>query len=93
MTAAFAWMRLTARPVFIPRVMQANRLLYLVLLSYCVFSIAMQVFMPYYVLYLRAELSAEEKNAISHRANALHALVRQLNMDQQVQGDRIDDLE
>ena len=40
-----------------------------------------------------AELSAEEKNAISHRANALHALVRQLNMDQQVQGDRIDDLE
>ena len=38
---------------FRPRVMQANRLLYLVLLSYCVFSIAMQVFMPYYVLYLR----------------------------------------
>lgn len=30
-----------------------NKLLYLVLLAYCIFSIALQVFMPYYVLYLR----------------------------------------
>ena len=28
-------------------------MLYLVLLAYCVFAIAMQVIMPYYVLYLR----------------------------------------
>jgi MFS family permease len=33
--------------------MRENRLLYLVLLAYCVFSTALQVFMPYYVLYLR----------------------------------------
>ena len=30
-----------------------NKILYLVLASYCVFAIALQVFMPYYVLYLR----------------------------------------
>lgn len=30
-----------------------NTMLYLVLLSFCVFSTALQVFMPYYVLYLR----------------------------------------
>ena len=32
---------------------RANRMLYLVLAAYCIFAIAMQVFMPYYVLYLR----------------------------------------
>ena len=30
-----------------------NRMLYLVLAAYCIFAIAMQVIMPYYVLYLR----------------------------------------
>ena len=38
---------------FRPAAVRANRLLYLVLLAYCVFAIAMQVIMPYYVLYLR----------------------------------------
>lgn len=38
---------------FKPSSMSENRLLYLVLLGYCVFACAMQVFMPYYVLYLR----------------------------------------
>ena len=38
---------------FRPSAARENRLLYLVLASYCVFAIAMQVFMPYYVLYLR----------------------------------------
>ena len=38
---------------FRPSSMRASRLLYLVLLAYCVFAIAMQVIMPYYVLYLR----------------------------------------
>lgn len=38
---------------FRPSVMRAQPMLYLVLLAYCVFAIAMQVFMPYYVLYLR----------------------------------------
>ena len=38
---------------FKPSSMRANRMLYLVLLAYCVFAIAMQVIMPYYVLYLR----------------------------------------
>ena len=38
---------------FRPSAMTANRMLYLVLLAYCVFAIAMQVIMPYYVLYLR----------------------------------------
>ena len=38
---------------FTPTAMGENRLLYLVLLAYCVFSTALQVFMPYYVLYLR----------------------------------------
>ncbi len=38
---------------FRPSAMSANRMLYLVLAAYCVFAIAMQVFMPYYVLYLR----------------------------------------
>ena len=33
--------------------MRENPLLYLVLLAYCIFAIAMQVIMPYYVLYLR----------------------------------------
>ncbi|MBQ3301489.1 MAG: MFS transporter [Eggerthellaceae bacterium] len=33
--------------------MRDNRVLYIVLAAYCVFAIAMQVFMPYYVLYLR----------------------------------------
>ena len=38
---------------FRPTAMRENTMLYLVLASYCVFSIAMQVIMPYYVLYLR----------------------------------------
>ena len=38
---------------FRPSAMTTNRMLYLVLLAYCVFAIAMQVIMPYYVLYLR----------------------------------------
>jgi len=38
---------------FRPSSMRQNRMLYLVLAAYCVFAIAMQVFMPYYVLYLR----------------------------------------
>ena len=38
---------------FRPSAVSANRMLYLVLAAYCVFAIAMQVFMPYYVLYLR----------------------------------------
>jgi hypothetical protein len=46
---------------FRPTAMRANRLLYLVLLAYCVFAIAMQVFMPYYVLYLRLPYILGEK--------------------------------
>lgn len=38
---------------FKPSSMSDNRMLYLVLLAYCIFACAMQVFMPYYVLYLR----------------------------------------
>ena len=38
---------------FRPAAVRASRLLYLVLAAYCVFAIAMQVIMPYYVLYLR----------------------------------------
>ena len=38
---------------FKPSSMREHRMLYLVLLAYCVFAIAMQVIMPYYVLYLR----------------------------------------
>lgn len=38
---------------FKPSSALSNRMLYLVLGAYCVFAIAMQVFMPYYVLYLR----------------------------------------
>ena len=38
---------------FRPMAVRASRMLYLVLLAYCVFAIAMQVIMPYYVLYLR----------------------------------------
>ena len=38
---------------FKPTTVQENPRLYQVLASYCVFSIATQVFMPYYVLYLR----------------------------------------
>ncbi|MBR0405398.1 MAG: MFS transporter [Eggerthellaceae bacterium] len=38
---------------FRPSSASANRMLYLVLAAYCIFAIAMQVFMPYYVLYLR----------------------------------------
>lgn len=38
---------------FRPSVVRAQPMLYLVLLAYCIFAIAMQVFMPYYVLYLR----------------------------------------
>ena len=38
---------------FRPSSARSNRMLYLVLAGYCVFAIAMQVFMPYYVLYLR----------------------------------------
>lgn len=38
---------------FRPSAACENRMLYLVLASYCVFAVAMQVIMPYYVLYLR----------------------------------------
>ncbi|MBR2804057.1 MAG: MFS transporter [Eggerthellaceae bacterium] len=38
---------------FKPSSARGNRMLYLVLAAYCVFAIAMQVIMPYYVLYLR----------------------------------------
>ncbi len=38
---------------FRPRSLRDNRMLYLVLLAYLVFATALQVFMPYYVLYLR----------------------------------------
>ena len=38
---------------FKPSSARANRMLYLVLAAYCTFATAMQVFMPYYVLYLR----------------------------------------
>ena len=38
---------------FRPSAWRASTMLYLVLLAYCIFAIAMQVFMPYYVLYLR----------------------------------------
>ena len=38
---------------FKPTSMRENRMLYLVLAAYCVFAVAMQVLMPYYVLYLR----------------------------------------
>ena len=38
---------------FLPSTVRANPRLYQVLASYCVFSVATQVFMPYYVLYLR----------------------------------------
>ncbi|MBQ2681142.1 MAG: MFS transporter [Eggerthellaceae bacterium] len=38
---------------FKPSSARGNRMLYLVLTAYCVFAIAMQVIMPYYVLYLR----------------------------------------
>ena len=38
---------------FRAKAMRESQMLYLVLLAYCVFAIAMQVIMPYYVLYLR----------------------------------------
>ena len=38
---------------FKPIAVRENRMLYLVLAMYCIFAVAMQVFMPYYVLYLR----------------------------------------
>ncbi len=38
---------------FRPSAVKANQMLYLVLAGYCVFAVAMQVIMPYYVLYLR----------------------------------------
>ncbi len=38
---------------FKPSSVRENPMLYLVLLGYCIFACAMQVFMPYYVLYLR----------------------------------------
>ncbi len=38
---------------FRPSSIRSNHLLYLVLLAYLVFATALQVFMPYYVLYLR----------------------------------------
>ena len=38
---------------FLPSSVRGNRMLYLVLAAYCIFAIAMQVIMPYYVLYLR----------------------------------------
>lgn len=38
---------------FKPRAISTHKMLYLVLLSYLIFATALQVFMPYYVLYLR----------------------------------------
>ena len=38
---------------FRPDAARENRMLYLVLAAYCIFAVAMQVIMPYYVLYLR----------------------------------------
>lgn len=38
---------------FCPTALRENPMLYLVLLAFCIFSTALQVFMPYYVLYLR----------------------------------------
>ena len=38
---------------FMPSSVRAHGVLYLVLAAYCLFAIAMQVIMPYYVLYLR----------------------------------------
>lgn len=38
---------------FKPTAVRGNQMLYLILAGYCVFACAMQVFMPYYVLYLR----------------------------------------
>lgn len=38
---------------FRPSTVSSNRMLYLVLLGYLIFATALQVFMPYYVLYLR----------------------------------------
>jgi MFS family permease len=38
---------------FRPSVIRSNKMLYLVLLGYLIFATALQVFMPYYVLYLR----------------------------------------
>ena len=38
---------------FLPSTVRENPRLYQVLASYCIFSVATQVFMPYYVLYLR----------------------------------------
>lgn len=46
------WLRGVAEG-FSPAAMRGNPVLYLVLLGYCIFSTALQAFMPYYVLYLR----------------------------------------
>ena len=51
-TVEQAWLHGVARG-FSPAAMRENPVLYLVLLGYCIFSTALQVFMPYYVLYLR----------------------------------------
>ncbi len=51
-TTEQGWLRGVAKG-FSPAAMRGNPVLYLVLLGYCIFSTALQVFMPYYVLYLR----------------------------------------
>ena len=38
---------------FTPAAMRENKALYLLLVTFCIFAIGMQVIMPYYVLYLR----------------------------------------
>ena len=43
---------------FRPSVIKENKTLYLVFLSLCIFSIAQQVFMPYYVIYLNLMLGS-----------------------------------
>ena len=43
---------------FRPSVIKENKTLYLVFLSFCIFSIAQQVFMPYYVIYLNLMLGS-----------------------------------
>lgn len=48
---------------FRPSVIKQNKTLYIVLIAFAIFSISQQVFMPYYILYLRQNIGA---NAISN---------------------------
>ena len=47
---------------FRPSVIKANPLLYLVLISFCVFSIAIQIFFPYLVVYIQNVLGLTDMN-------------------------------